>query len=345
MLIDWISAYLPMDAIPVEDWRHLQSLTDRVRRFCPKTGELRWETSAWESVRSDSHQIAFRVTGDAVFVQGSPARVCGSGDAVFGEGPSAALDLVGCLDRMISFVSVPLGVSLTRDVTKWHVSRIDITGNLLLDDLPAVRVALRTLRECEGGRYRVSQQAGDTVYWSHKSRLRSGKAYAKGPHIDYQLKKSDYTGREYSVNERLLINRLLRLELKLGAQWLRERAGCPWYALDNERLTNEWRDYFERMIGEADMTTDNIEDRIKSVADTDGQAKAAYSLFLLIQAKGWQKAREVTSKTTWYRSLKFLHKAGLGDADISAGNVVQFRRKVLECQVIHSWADFSFMTA
>ena len=341
MLIDWISAYLPMDELPRESWDHLVSLTDRIRRFCPKTGEVQWESAAWESVRSDSHQIAFRVTGDAVFVQGSPARVCGSGDAVFGEGPSAALDLVGCLHRMIQFVSVPLGVQLPTQPEKWKVSRIDVTGNLLLDDLPSVRVALRTLRECEGGRYRVSQQAGDTVYWSHKSRLRSGKAYAKGPHIDYQLKQKDYTGRAYTVHEREMINRLLRLELKLGAQWLRERAGCPWYALDMTRLTNEWREYFERMIGDADMTTYNVQSRIEAVAETPGQAKAAYSLFLLIQSRGWQEAREVTNRATWYRNIKVLHLAGLGDADISAGNVVQLRRKVLTCQLVNTWAEFS----
>lgn len=29
----------------------------------------------------------------------------------------------------------------------------------------------------------------------------------------------------------------------------------------------------------------------------------------------------------------------LGDADISAGNVVPLRRRILECQLINSWSD------
>ncbi|MDT4328323.1 phage/plasmid replication protein, II/X family [Methylomonas sp. MS20] len=340
MLIDWITAYLPLDKIPVEHWQDLRQLTDRVLRYCPKTGEARWESSAWDSIRSDSHQIAFRVGSDAVWLQGSPARVCGSGDAVFGEGPAAALDLVGCLHRMRSFVSAQIGIELSTDADHWTVTRIDVTGNLLLDDLAAVRVALRTLRECEGGRYRVSQQAGDTVYWSHKSRLRAGKAYAKGPHIDYQTKKLDYSGRHYSPTEKELTNRLLRLELRLGAQWLRERTGQPWTALKPQDLTKEWREYFNRMIGAADMINDDdLKTRIISSADSEGKGKAAYMCFLFIKQNGWQSAKENYPRTTFYRHMEVLRKAGLGDADISTGNVVPLRRKVIECQMISSWTE------
>lgn len=345
MLIDWLTIYLPMENIPRDDWHKLTLLTDRIRRYCPKTGEMRWESAAWESVRSDSHQIVFRVTGDAVFLQGSPARVCGDGCAVFGSGASAELDIVGCFQAMRSFISSQIGIDLSNDPKHWKCTRIDVTGNLALDDQAAVRVALRTLRECEGGRYRVSQQAGDTVYWSHKSRLRAGKAYGKGDQLQKQIKGKDYTGRQYSLTDLLNANRLLRLELRLGSQWIRERVGSPWYALNASTLTGEWRDYFERMIGEADMTTDNLQERIEAAAPTPGQAKAAYSLFLLIQSQGWQQAREVTNRATWYRHLKTLHAAGLGDTDIAAGNVVQLRRKVLECSAVHSWADFQLLAA
>lgn len=194
MLIDWLTARVGYSAFPVPDWIKLTLLGDRIMRYCPRSGEVSWETSAWDSIRSDSHQIAFRVTGDSVLIQGSPARVCGKGDAVFGSGPALALDLTGCLNRMIRFVSGIVGVEMPSDLRLWTVTRIDITGNILLDDLAAVRIALRILRECEGGRYRVSQQAGDTVYWSHQSRLRSGKAYAKGPQVEYMISRKGYTG-------------------------------------------------------------------------------------------------------------------------------------------------------
>lgn len=353
MLIDWITAYLPMNIIGPDNWQQLRYLTERVLRFRPDSEKhgiddcyflidrdsVVYETAAWESVRSDSHQIAFRVGSDALWIQGSPARVCGSGDAVFGEGPSAALDLVGCVRRMAAFVSqrvdVPLYLSKAEE---WHVTRIDVTGNLLLDTIDDVREALRILRNCEGGRYRVSQQAGDTVYWSHQSRLRSGKAYAKGPHIRHQLKQENYTGRFYNLDEQKLLDRLLRLELKLGAQWIRERAGVPWFRLTKQDLINEWESYFSRMIGAADMhTNDDVKERILAAAKTQGRGKAAYCCFLFIQQHGWQRAKDEFPKSTWDRHLKVIRDAGLGDADISAGKIVPLRRRIIECQNVENW--------
>lgn len=350
MLIDWITARVEFEHIPRDSWDHFRALTDRVIRFDPVSGEIKWEVGAWDSIRSDSHQISFRVGSDAVWLQGSPARVCGDGDAVFGSGASAALDVPGCLKAMVDFINLRIGMPLP-DVSKFLVTRIDVTGNLLLDDLAAVRVALRVLRECEGGRYRVSQQSGDTVYWSHKSRLQSGKAYAKGPHIEYMTKKPGYSGRQYSEPEKQLANRLLRLELKLGSQYLRERIGKPWFEITPEELKTLWADYFFRMIGSAEMTTEaDLKDRIQSVfigekQITPGAAKAAYGCFLMIKNEGWEKARESYSTPSWYRHLKILRLAGLGDADIAAGAVVQFRRKVIESQLVASWADIIKLAA
>jgi II/X family phage/plasmid replication protein len=282
---------------------------------------------------------------------------------------------------MVVFIKSQVGLDLPQDPLLWSVSRVDVTGNLLLDDLAAVRVALRLLRECEGGRYRVSQQAGDTVYWSHRSRLRSGKAYAKGPHIRYQISQKGYTGRPYASSELELLDRLLRLELKLGSQWLRERAGKPWHQLTPDDLRSQWREYFEKMIGESEMTEENLFDRISQAAEairleknrsaldkydelasklepaeqlrlkpprqvesSEGMAKAAYAFYLLIQKEGWQKVRELHSRNskpsqTYYRNLSVLHRAGLGDMDISSGNVVPIRRKIIECQIVESWDD------
>lgn len=345
MLIDWITARIEYGHIAPEYWQMLRLLTDRVMRFCPATGETRWEAGAWDSVRSDSHQIAFRVGSDAVWLQGSPARVCGDGDAVFGSGPSAALDLVGCLQRMVAFVSSRIGVPLPSEPSQWLVSRIDVTGNLLLDDLPAVRIALRVLRECEGGRYRVSQQSGDTVYWSHRSRLQSGKAYAKGPHIEYMIKRPGYSGRVYTSSEIGLVQRLLRLELKLGSQFLRERVGKLWFEISRDDLVNYWSLFFERMVGSSEVCTESdLRQRLREVVIdgepiSDGRANAAYGCFLMIKNEGWEKARLAFSKSTWYRHLKILHLAGLGDADIAAGTVVSFRRRIIDSQVVSSWAE------
>lgn len=94
------------------------------------------------------------------------------------------------------------------------------------------------------------------------------------------------------------------------------------------------------------MSEQDIYKRLLNVVDIDkngnpkeGQAKAAFSLWCLIKSEGWQVSRDITSKPTWYRNLKHLKNAGLSDADISAGNVVQLRSKILEARPVTSWRE------
>ena len=338
-MIDWITVRVPDRHFTREEWCVLRDRGDRVQRYNPATGEVRWESQAWDSIRSDSHGLTFRIGSDAVWVQGSPARVIGDGCNVFGSGASAANDLLGCVDRMVSFFFQAVGLQRRGRIEEWIVSRVDVTGNLDLGGLEQVRQALRILRDLEGGRYRVSQQAGDTVYWSHRSRIRSGKAYAKGPHLRHLNKQRTHQGKEYSELEIEQANRLLRLELKLGSQWWRERSK-PWYEMQPGDLWKQWESYFGRMIGEAELVDDmNLKERVMAAAPTEGQGRAAYGCWAMIESQGWERAREMYSKTTWYRNLKILRAAGLGDADFSAGRVVQLRRKIVEARLVHSWEE------
>ncbi len=346
MLIDWITARIQLAGLLAEQVREIQRRQDLVVRFTGE-GEVVWATNAWDSIRSDSHKLSIRVSSDCLWMQGSPARIIGDADNVFSSGPSAALDLLACVQRMACFVSAALQIDLPLNPENYRVSRVDVTQNLELDSLEAVRVALSILRNCEGGRYRVSQQAGDTVYWSHKSRLRSGKAYAKGPHLLYAMKKREQHTRQYTPEEIHAASRLLRLELKLGAQYWRERAGKPWYDITPADLETEWKNYFERMIGGAEVKQDtDIYKRILAVVDTDKDgkpketlARSAYGTWSLIKSESWERAKSMYAKSTWYRNLKILRNAGLSDADISAGNVVQLRRKIIECRAVNTWSD------
>jgi len=338
MLIDWITARLDDPFLPRDTWRQLQAMGDRILRYTPETGAVVWESTAWDSIRSDSHTIAFRVGSDALWMQGSPARVCGDGCAVFGSDASRKLDLVGCVDAMRKFIGLQINVILPSALS-WKVTRIDVTGNIRLGNLSEVRDALRVLRDCEGGRYRVSQQAGDTVYWSHKSKMRKGKAYAKGPHLEFLMKKKNYNGRQYSETERTAANKLLRLELTLGSEWI-SRNPEHWYDLTPFQLTKCWDNYFQRMIGDAAMTNDSdIRQRIHAAAPTAGQGRAAYGCWLAIQSEGMERAEQGYTRTSWYRHLGVLRRAGFGDADLSAGRVVQFRRKILEASLVHDWSE------
>lgn len=337
MLIDWVTCRVPLSELSAESMALAAFIGDRIARYCPKTGETRYETFAWDSIRSDSHQISVRVGSTDLWIQGSPARVCGDGCAVFGSGAAARLSIAACLDSMRLFVQTQTNILLPADMSLWKVSRVDVTGSLLLASQAEVRDGLKILRDCEGGRYRVSQQAGDTVYWSHKSKLRSGKAYAKGPHLQYLMKSRHYDGVQYTEHDIDLASRLLRLELKLGREFF---ARNTWTNLTPELLAEQWHDYFARMIGGCEMTDDSdVKTRIYQHAPTEGQAKAAYGCWLLIQSEKWERARESFSKTSWYRHLKILHAAGLADADLSAGTVVPLRRRVFEAQLCNSWAE------
>jgi II/X family phage/plasmid replication protein len=340
VLIDWVTARIPLDQISPEAREALMGWGDRMVRYCARTGEVRYERAAWDSVRSDSHQLAFRVASD-LWVQGSPARVLGDGCTVFGSGPSAALDLLGCVARMVSFVTGVVGHELP-DAAQWLVSRVDVTVNLALPGLAQVRQALSILRGTEGGRYRVSSVAGDTVYHGSKSKLRKGKAYAKGPHLRELMKRKDYSGRRYSDAELAAADRLLRMELTLGREWF-ARVGA-WQSVTAERLLSEWESYFGRMLGGVGVMSESVADRVRMVhlkGDRigEGRARAALACWHLIQSHGWEQAKALHSKSAWYRHVEVLHAAGLGDADISQGQVVSLRRVELHAARVDSWSE------
>ncbi|MEB3736244.1 hypothetical protein ULF88_24125 [Halopseudomonas pachastrellae] len=67
------------------------------------------------------------------------------------------------------------------------------------------------------------------------------------------MSRTGYTGRQYTRDEIDQANRLLRLELTLGREfWNR----TDWKACTAETLRMQWHDYFDRMIGGAEVTTD-----------------------------------------------------------------------------------------
>ena len=342
MLIDWITARLPESFFTPEEWANLMTDTDRIMKYNPKTGEQHWESCAWESIRSDSHQLSFKVGSDAVWLQGSPARVIGDGCNVFSSGAASKLDLIGCVQRMSSFLFDNFGLKPRGSAHDWIVSRIDVTGNLLLDSADAVRIALDVLKELKGGKYKVNAKNTSTVYLGGNSRLTRSKIYAKGQHLRYLNKKKSYEGRIYSEYEIEKADRLLRLELTLGAQLLREKRidNKSWWELSSGDLYEYWNDYFQKMIGDSEiMDTNHLQDKVFETAPTPGQARAAMGTWALIQQNGFVAAQSMHTTSTWYRNLKILRQAGLSDTDFSMGQIVPFRRKIFECQLVESWQE------
>src|SRR5581483_5363940 len=181
MLCDWLSLVYDVT-------------TDRDREFVALLGQGRDQgfvispdgvvKSEWysrKSKRSDSHQLSVGLSRNRITIDGSPARLQQANN-VFGS-----FDLADCAQRMIRHVSVSAGVVLPR-YERWRFTRIDATQNYDCGSIKGVRAALESLGKVAGGHLKAST-FNETVYWNRASDLWSAKAYAKGLHLLYQIRR------------------------------------------------------------------------------------------------------------------------------------------------------------
>lgn len=320
-MIDWLT--LKIDGMELEGVtvQKLKALSGRVMKI-DADGQVEWETTARENVCSDSHQVSVCMGGELTLC-GSPARVVQTSN-VFGSG-----DVRDCASMMINFVAMHVGVDLPH-FTKWRVTRIDVTHNYDLQTLANVRQALMCLRHAEGGRYQL-RTAAESVYWSVQSRHRSAKAYAKGPHIQFQMKKGQCT---LSPEEVELTERLLRLELSLRSMWWKQQATKQWHEYSESELDQIHAEYFGKLIGSVQVTEmRDVQQQVINAAielgRTEGQGRAAFAYWCLIQAEGFQQAKDMTSRPTHFRHVGVLKAAGLSYSDFQARRVVALRRTPL----------------
>ena len=330
MLIDWMTLSTDASLLDPQTIMKIAEGQDRIMRINSE-GAVKWVMPCRANIRSDSHQITVRI-GSYLDIQGSPARTKGTRDNIFGEA-----NPVNAFLDMVRFLSNTLEVSLPCDPTCWRLTRLDVTGNFDLGSLANVRQALNYLRHVEGGRYQVKTEA-ETVYWAKSSRLRAGKAYAKGPHMRYLAKRrlADLT-----LDQLALVDRLLRLELRLGNQFWRERSAHPWYAWSSAQLYEQFTAYFGQFIGKVEVVeVDDLLDELMKVAPTPGMARAAYRTWSLIRSDGLEKARELTGKSAWYRHKRLLQDCGISWADFHHRALVPFRRKtIVLSDPVRSWED------
>jgi hypothetical protein len=308
----------------------LRDKVDRIQRYNAASGAVVWEMSCWDSVRSDSHAISFRFGSDDLWIQGSPAKAEDDGCNVFGGPVCQSLDAYAALQLMINSLS-DIWMQMLPAANLWKISRLDITENYDLGNLPNVRIALNELRGVNGGRYRITAKAGDTNYWNSKSTIVSGKAYAKGPEIENQRKKGKH---DYSDDQITLAGRLLRLELSLKRHYFRDNPGFT-----PDALRERHDQFFSSMVGKPMPQTEYaVRDLLLALPDiTPGQAKAVFSTWCMLNAQGWEFCREHLPARTYYRHTKLLKAIGLGQADISHGKIVTLRRDPLVLRPVLSW--------
>jgi II/X family phage/plasmid replication protein len=238
---------------------------------------------------------------------------------------------------MIEYFTHAMDVRLTDDLRDWECSRVDVTRNYLLSSAAEVRQALACLSATQGGHYRVQSHSG-TVYWNKSSQLRSGKAYHKGPHLEWQVRKGQASASPGDVE---LCARLLRLELALRGQFWRERSAKRWHEWTAGELEAMHGEYFGAMVGTMEVVEMNsVLAGVERVAVSRGAASAAYNTWLAIRAEGLETVRARMNSRTFHRHKRLLFDAGLSWSDLQASNVVPLRRRSIELgAAVESWAD------
>lgn len=331
-VIDWLTLKIDGTLLSSDAVSALRGLAGRIMKV-DRDGVIEWQTVARENIRSDSHQVTVCMAGELT-VCGSPARVTDRLN-VFGSG-----DIRACARSMLDFVSTRVCVPLP-PLESWRVTRADITHNFDLFSAANVRAALMALRHAEGGRYQL-RTTSESVYWSVKSKYRSGKAYHKGPHLIYQRRQGTADPTDEEIE---LAQRLLRLELSLRSQFWHELAQKAWYEFEEAELDALHEGYFANLVGNVEVTEmcdlqQRCIDAAISMGKTEGRGKAAHAHWCLMRAEGFERAKDLVARRTHYQHLKVLRAAGLSWADFQAGRVVQLRRTPLVlAQPVRSWDD------
>lgn len=329
MVIDWLTLRLPAEHVPAVAWDRIRDRAGRM--LCISAdGSIEWEALRWECIRSDSHRVHVRA-GSALEIIGSPARAMGRHN-VFGSS-----DLLECAAAMIGLVARQVGVVLPAPGPPWCCTRVDFAENFSLGSASTVRSALDWLRMAEGGRYR-GRSAGSSIYWGQRSSRLSGKAYSKGEHQQRAVKRGEA---ELTAAELEACDGLLRLELSLRRNWLRER---DVWSLTADDMSSAHREYFAPLLGDCEVfnMNDSLLERLVLVAPTEGQARAAFRTAALCAQVGPDTTADSMPRATWFRHRRLLLDAGLSLADLRAGHVIPLRgQRITLGAPVRSFADIA----
>lgn len=345
LLIDWMTLRIPLGE------KLGSALTARIQQ-CVNTvhcvnsdGELVWAKRALDidALRSDTVGICWMVQNDGeieyLSIGASPASL-EHGINVFGSA-----DVQHCAKVLIEHARKALQATSLPAMWFWQCNRIDVTGNYVLPDAQSVKQALRQLSLADGGRRKATckRRGGDSVYWNPTSDLAKGKAYHKGPQLAMLRRKGKVECPDDMVT---MADRLLRLEHTRGARWFRElrKLGKNWFDLTVSELEKLYMDFFGRVVGGVEVTDMARHELVKRIQDangiTEGRANAAFTTYRNIRQDGFDVVKGYMPPRTWFLHLKHLRAAGICDADLQMGNVVQFKPvRIILAQPVSCWDD------
>lgn len=342
-LIDWLTLRCPIGHLGPQLVERIRDCLNTIHCI-DRDGQIVWSKQSLDvdALRSDTPGLVWMVQSDGkqeyLAIGGSPASI-EHGINVFG-----GCDIQHAASVLVQQACRALNAILPRP-DLWQCRRIDITGNFVLPDASTVKQALRQLCLADGGRRKATndKRGGDSVYWNPTSDLAKGKAYHKGPHLAHLARKG-----LINISDDLiaLADRLLRLEHTRGARWFRrlELSGRHWYSLSQSDLEGLFTEFFERVVGGVEVKDMERHDLVARIAQcngiSEGRATAAFTTYRNIRADGFEVVKSYMPARTWYLHLKYLRAAGISDADLQQGNVVQFRPvRIVLAQPVTCWDD------
>lgn len=354
LLIDWLTLRIPVRMLPPSLQERLFENLNTVVCCSEAKGELSeilWESKRlnFDALRSDSQGLYFTVTyvkDTAWFYLGASPAALTNDCNVFGS-----LDIVAGAEALIARARRAFACFLPNP-EEWELTRIDITANYALPDAAMVKTALRTLMQTDSARRKATSAkgCGDTVLWSPTSDRFAGKAYHKGPHLRHLFRKQEI----FIDEERLaLADRLLRLEMRVGSRFFREIQNTKrhpafarrhWTTFSPVELAALHRDFFGPLVDGVEVKNMGRVESIELIAAANGitqaRAKAAYGTYKAIKESGLDEVKASMAERTFYLHKKYLIAAGFSEADMCAGNVIQFKPiRIVLAQPVASWDE------
>lgn len=334
-MIDWLTLKISALDLNHKAFHALRCQADTIMRIDVESGEVVWQIMPWETLRSDNHAINVRY-GTDVYIAGTPARLFSKyNDNVFGP------DDVGlCAERMLQFVAETKGIILPH-FSHWQCTRLDITFNYLLPNTVSKSSVSSHLRHCSGGRYQVRNDS-DTIKWSPRSQTFSGKAYFKGQHLLYQLKKNVHN---VPMDYVRMCENLLRLELKLGNKFFSRKYIDPYYTITESILKKYHNQYFTNILGKMNINKKStIQKQLQqssiALGFSKGLGTSAYHTYLAIKESGIDAVKDEMSPAAYYRHKQIMFNAGMSWANLQPSNVIPMQMQpVVLGDPVHSWSD------
>lgn len=332
IMCDWLTIHTCSTNLPESVIRKLQASSSRICKISPE-GVIDSEWYSWDSVRSDTHQVCFRVGSD-FWIQGSPARL-GLPNNAFGSS-----DLRYCATKMIDFVRDQLQLDFLPSLERWKCTRVDITRNYLMQSEAEARQALEYLKQSPPRRQKHSFETNG-FYIGKGSALHKGKIYLKGEdaHRNMRLGRAWYTPEQLLKSEKLL--RAEYTLARLGIRRLFESESKQWFDLTSDDLKRMHTEFFHEYFSNVEVTDmNNLLERLEAVALTERRARSAYDCYSRIRMYGYNQAKVTYPYSTFQRHIGFLKQAGLTQADLQPINVIPLRKRaILLSDPVRHWDD------